>query len=122
VAGTAELGGTIRAFSDSLTAQIRTRMKEIFEGVTRAAVASYELEFTGWNPVTVNDSALARRFGAALERVVGKVNVTSAPAETGAEDFAYFAREVPSFYFQGGRCCPGERVGWPSHAHVPGRR
>ncbi len=107
IAGSVELAGTIRTFNDSLTATIRQRMKDIFAGITSAAGASYDLEFTGWNPVTVNDTTLARRFGAVLERVAGKGNARVAPPETGAEDFAYFAREVPSFYFKVGAVAPG---------------
>ncbi len=107
IAGSVEMAGTIRTFNDSLTATIRQRMKDIFAGITSANGATYELEFTGWNPVTVNDTALARRFGVVLERVAGKGNARVAPPVTGAEDFAYFAREVPSFYFRVGAVAPG---------------
>jgi amidohydrolase len=111
IAGSAELQGTIRTFDDSLTALIRTRMHAIFDGVTKAAGATYDLEWTGWNPVTVNDTVLTRRFAPVLERMVGKDNVGVANPETGAEDFAYFAREVPSFYFRLGAVAPGNVSG-----------
>lgn len=111
VAGSVEMAGTIRTFDDSLTARIRRRMQEIFAGITSAAGASYTLEFTGWNPVTANDTTLARRFGAVLERVAGKGNALVSPPTTGAEDFAYFAREVPSFYFRLGAVPAGKSSG-----------
>ncbi len=111
VAGTAELQGTIRTFDDSVTAQIKKRMGEIFAGVTAAHGARYELEYDLSYPVTVNDTALSRRFGAVLARVAGAENVGVAQPETGAEDFSYFAREVPGFYFKLGAVPAGKTSG-----------
>jgi amidohydrolase len=111
VAGEAEMAGTIRTFSDSLTTTIRNRMTAIFDGVTRAAGASYELDFYHTNPVTANDSALTRRLVPVLERTLGKENVRPGNLGMGAEDFAYFSREVPSFYFQLGAVAPGNVSG-----------
>jgi amidohydrolase len=111
VAGEAQLAGTIRTFDDSLTTVIRARMTAIFDGITRAAGASYELEFYHWNPVTANDTTLARRLAPVLERVVGQGNVRQATLGMGAEDFAYFSREVPSFYYTIGAVNPGNVSG-----------
>jgi amidohydrolase len=61
--------------------------------------------------VTVNDTALAARFGPVLQRVVGRENVGIVQPETGAEDFAYFARQVPSFYFKLGAVPRGKVSG-----------
>ncbi len=111
IAGTAELQGTVRTFDDSVTAMIKRRMREIMQGVTTAAGATFELEFEETNPVTVNDTALAARFGPVLQRVVGRDNVGIVQAETGAEDFAYFAQRVPSFYFKLGAVPRGKSSG-----------
>jgi len=111
VAGEALLSGTVRTFSDSLTTVIRERMTAIFDGVTKAAGATYELDFYHWNPVTANDTTLALRFAPVLERVVGKANVQSAQLAMGAEDFAYFSRAVPSFYYELGVVNPGHASG-----------
>lgn len=111
VAGTAELAGTVRTFDDSVTATIKRRIREIMHGVTSAAGATFELEFEETNPVTANDTALATRFGPVLERIVGRGNVGIVQAETGAEDFAYFSRRVPSFYFKLGAVPRGKASG-----------
>jgi amidohydrolase len=111
VAGVAELAGTVRTFDDSLTTVIRERMTAIFDGVTRAAGASYELDFYHWNPVTANDAALTARFVPVLERVAGKDNVKPMVLGMGAEDFAYFSRAVPSFYYEIGVVNPGNVSG-----------
>ena len=111
IAGEAYLEGTVRTFNDSTTALIRKRMREIFAGAAAAGGARFELTFDETIPVTVNDTALARRFRPVLERVVGAENVGIVPPETGAEDFSFFAREVPSFYFKLGAVLPGNTSG-----------
>jgi amidohydrolase len=113
IAGEARLEGTVRTFNDSTTALVKTRMREIFSGQTAAADARFELKFDETIPVMVNDTALARRFHPVLERTVGAENVGIVPPETGAEDFSYFAREVPGFYFKLGAV----RSGYTSGGH-----
>ncbi len=98
VAGEAYLEGTIRTFDDSVLATVQRRMREIFDGTTRAAGASFALDFEEPYPVLVNDSALAARFRPVLERVAGPGMVRQAPPRTGAEDFSWFARAVPGLY------------------------
>ncbi len=111
IAGEAQLQGTVRTFNDSITALIKTRMREIFAGTAAAAGARFELTFDDAIPVTVNDTALARRFHPVLERAVGAENVGIVPPETGAEDFSYFAQEVPAFYFKLGAVRQGNTSG-----------
>lgn len=111
IAGEAHLEGTVRTFNDSTTQLIKTRMREIFEGQAAAAGAKFELTFEETIPVTVNDTMLARRAHAVLERMVGAENVGIVPPETGAEDFSYFARAVPSFYFKVGAVQAGNVSG-----------
>jgi amidohydrolase len=111
IAGEARLEGTVRTFNDSATSLIKARMHQIFSGETAAAGARFELTFDETIPVTVNDTVLARRFHPVLERAVGAENVGVVPPETGAEDFSYFAREVPGFYFKLGAVRPGNTSG-----------
>jgi amidohydrolase len=111
VAGEAYLEGTIRAFDDSTQNVIESRMHQIFDGITRAAGATFTLEFDRSHPVTVNDSALAERFRPVLERVVGPGRARVVPPQTGAEDFSYFVRQVPGFYIAIGAVPEGKVSG-----------
>jgi amidohydrolase len=99
ISGDAYLEGTIRTFDDSLMGFYEQRMREVFDGVTRAAGASYTIDFSEPYPVTVNDSGLTARFAPVLARVVGADHIRQAPPLTGAEDFSYYARVVPGFFF-----------------------
>jgi amidohydrolase len=95
-----ELVGTIRTFDAEQRTGIMMRMKRIAENVAAAngATATFELILSG-NPVTYNNPELTNMVVPSLKRSAGDANVLAIPLETGAEDFAYFAQKVPSFYF-----------------------
>ena len=97
-------------------------MRDIFDGTTKAAHATFELKFDRAHPLTTNDLALTERMVPTLQRVVGKENVGVAPPETGSEDFSFFSNIVPGFYFRIGVVPRGEGVGRPPHADVLRRR
>ncbi len=107
----AQLGGTIRTFDDTTLETIETRMREIFDGYTKAAHATYELEFNTGHPMTVNDEALTAKLVPTLERLAGKDSVRLAEPITGAEDFSYFSQVVPGFYFRLGVVPEGRESG-----------
>jgi amidohydrolase len=106
-----ELEGTIRTFDDKIQETLERRMREIFEGITRAAQATFELTFERSHPLTRNDRALTERLVPSLERIAGKERVLSVPPETGAEDFSYFSNIVPGFYFELGVVPEGKTSG-----------
>lgn len=106
-----ELSGTIRTFDDAVLDTIEARMRDIFDGVTRAAHATFELSFDRTHPMTVNDPELTARLVPTLEHLVGPDNIREVPAQTGAEDFSYFANVVPGFYFALGVVPEGKTSG-----------
>ncbi len=111
VAGQMDLEGTIRTFEPATLDLIERRMHEIFKGITEAAGAKYTLSLDRTHPVTVNDSTLARRFLPVLRRAVGEQNVVVAPPVTGAEDFSFFAQQVPGLYVFIGAVPEGKQSG-----------
>jgi amidohydrolase len=111
IPGAVHLEGTVRTYSEQVRSDVERRMREILDGVSRAFGGSYEMEYTNNAPATVNDPALAARVRPALERAVGKENVVDSPPTMGGEDFAYFANEVPGFYFRLGVVKPGTTSG-----------
>jgi amidohydrolase len=106
-----ELGGTIRTFDDGVLATVESRMRDIFEGITKAHHASFELDFNRSHPMTVNNPGLTAQLVPTLTRLVGAEHVREVPPITGAEDFSYFANIVPGFYFQLGVVPPGKSSG-----------
>jgi amidohydrolase len=111
IPGEIELEGTIRTFEKAVQDTVETRMREIFEGVTKASRADFTLEFNRSHPVTRNDTLLTARLAPTLKRVLGAGNVRQRPPITGAEDFSYFADVVPGFYFFLGAVPPERKSG-----------
>lgn len=111
IPGEMELQGTIRTFDSEVQETIERRMQEIFKGITQSAGATYSLEFDRSHPLTSNDTALSQRFLPVIQRVVGRGNVRLRPPDTGAEDFSYFAQQVPGFYIAIGGVPEGKTSG-----------
>lgn len=110
------LEGTVRSYSTETQDLVERRMHEILAGVTSAGGGSYELTYERGIPVTVNDVALTERMAGSLERAVGAGNVERLAPATVAEDFAYFANEIPGFYYRLGTLKPGTTSG---NHHTP---
>ncbi len=96
-----ELVGTIRTFDEGMRQQVFADLKNVAEHVAAAHGATVEAKVpdTKGNPVTVNDPALTARMLPSLEKVAGKGNVIDPGLTMGAEDFSFYAREVPGLFF-----------------------
>ena len=96
-----ELVGTIRTFDDGMRAQVFADLKNVAESVAHAhgATAVAQVPDNKGNPVTANDPALTARMRSSLEKAAGAGNVVDPGLTMGAEDFAFYAREVPAMFF-----------------------
>src|SRR5690606_17770180 len=95
-----ELLGTIRSFDEGMRDAAFAQLRAVAEHVAAAHGATVDARIPSveGNPVTANDPALAARMAPVLQAVEGVQAVREVGLITGAEDFAYFAREVPAFY------------------------
>jgi amidohydrolase len=105
------LEGTVRTYAPEVRDAVERRMDQIVAGVTSAGGGSYELVYDRGTPATINDPALAERMAPTLARVVGSDKVRVLDPVMGGEDFAYFANEVPGFFFRLGMVAPGVESG-----------
>ena len=105
------LEGTIRTYDPAVQDTLEERMRDIFDGTTKAAHATFELAFDRSHPLTKNDLPLTDRMVPTLQRIVGKENVSVVPPETGAEDFSFFSDLVPGFYYKLGVVPEGKSSG-----------
>ena len=96
-----ELVGTIRTFDEDMRQQVFADLANVAEKVSQAhgASAVAQVPDSKGNPVTVNDPALTQRMRPSLARVVGAGNVVDPGLTMGAEDFSFYAREVPAMFF-----------------------
>ncbi len=116
-----ELVGTIRTFDEGMRKAVFADLKNVAESVAHAhgATAVAQVPDTKGNPVTVNDPALSARVAPSLDKAVGRDNVVAMGLNMGAEDFSYYAREVPGFFFFVGATPRGKDAGTAPSNHSP---
>lgn len=89
------LSGTIRTYDLDTKAAIHERLRRTASSIAESAGASAEVEIEIGYPPTVNDAALVGRTRELLSSAFGAQRVIELPRQTAAEDFSYFADEVP---------------------------
>ena len=99
IPGEVYLQGTIRTFDEAVRADIHARVPQTAHNLAAAAGATAEVQLHPGYPVTFNDPGLVAASLPGLRRAIGADNVLEAPRLMIAEDFSYFASEVPGFYF-----------------------
>jgi len=102
------LEGTIRAFDEEHRNQLHEHVKRIAEMIAEAGGAKANVHIHRWYDVTVNHPGLTEWSVPTLARIAGEANVNVVDKVCGAEDFSFFQKEVPGFfYFMG--CTPVDR-------------
>jgi amidohydrolase len=98
---TAMLEGTIRTFDNEVLSLIHKEMRTIATNIAEAHNVEATVDFAiyGSYPVTVNDPDLVKNYSQSLIEATGGMFSSDILASTGAEDFAFFANEVPGLYF-----------------------
>lgn len=96
-----EMVGTIRTFDEDMRRKIFADLKNVAEHTAAAhgARAEAQVPDQDGNPATINDPALTAKMLPSLQAVVGAGNVYEPPLQMGAEDFSFYAREVPGLFF-----------------------
>ena len=112
-----ELTGTVRTFLPDVRRDIERRMRQTVESIAESAGATAELTMDYGYPVTVNDPALTLQMLPTLKRVAP--SVAEATKITGAEDFSYFANEVPGLFVFLGVSPPGTDFETVPRNHSP---
>ena len=116
-----EMLGTIRTLSDTDEELIFDRIRQIVTKTAEAngAEAIVELPYSSHYPVTFNNIELTTKMLPSLKKAAGESNVILVPAETGAEDFSFFANEVPGLYFYVGGLPKGQDPKTSASHHTP---
>jgi amidohydrolase len=101
--------GTVRTFSTDVRNDIVRRMQTTASSIAAASGATATVRFKDLSkpdsadevslPPVVNDAAVTAAALPVFERLVGKDNVREISLQTTADDYAFFAEQVPSLYF-----------------------
>jgi len=93
------LEGTIRTFDDGMQKKVHEKIKLTAERIAESAGAKADVDILVMYPATVNDPALTDKMVPSLIRAAGKENVVVTQPVTMAEDFSFYQRKVPGFFF-----------------------
>lgn len=111
----AEMIGTIRTLDQGMKEHINRRMQEMVPAIAKAFGGDATIEIRDATEITYNDPALVEQMLPTMKRVAGDTNVQTQNAVTGAEDFSYYQKEVPGFFFFLGGMAPGTTESFPHH-------
>ena len=114
IADEVKMEGTMRTLNEDVRQRAQGFMKETLQNVTAAYGATFELKFDENAAVTYNEPALVEETLPTMRRVVGQGNVLNVRPFMPAEDFSYFQKVSPGFYYYlgVGNKAKGITAGW----------
>ncbi len=115
----AEMVGTIRTLDVEMQDIIHEKIRKTATLIGESAGCQVEVEIEKGVPVTYNDPELTRTMLPTLERTTGEDNLIVSRAVTGAEDFSFYAMEVPGLFFFLGGMPKGQSVIDAAPHHTP---
>ena len=111
--------GTIRTLDEGMQEKIHEKIKLTATKIAESGGATAEVVIRRGTPVTYNDPALTARMVPSLNKVGGADHVKNINAVTGAEDFAWYQKKVPGFFFFVGAMPPGADPATVASHHTP---
>ncbi|MGQ9560515.1 MAG: amidohydrolase [Candidatus Oleimicrobiaceae bacterium] len=94
-----ELWGTVRSFGEQTRRDLHHRITRTVTAIAEAGGAKAEVQIISGYPVLVNDPELTREMLSVLDRVSASGKALQLPPKTTAEDFAYYAQQIPALFF-----------------------
>jgi amidohydrolase len=116
VAENAEIKGTMRYFKEEVGQENRNRILRIASGIAESLGGNATVEFLPGYPPLINDDSVTAFFQRVVENLFGKDRVIEIiEPSLGADDMAYFLKEVPGTYFALGSVGKTEGVAYSHH-------
>jgi amidohydrolase len=92
-----KMTGTVRTFDPVVQDTIEAALRELVEGMAKAAGCTAAIEYVRYYPATINDAECAGHVLETSRELFGRAVVPDSPAAT-SEDFAFMLRKVPGAY------------------------
>lgn len=115
----AEMIGTIRTLDTEMQEKIHKDIHHVATTIGESMGAEVEVDIQEGYPVTYNDPELTAGMVPTLEQLAGAENVVLSDAITGAEDFSFFQKKIPGFYFFVGGMPKGMEPSDAAPHHTP---
>jgi amidohydrolase len=92
--------GTLRTLDEQTRETVHTMMKQTLAGCTSGSGSDFEMKWSSMQyPVTFNDPELTRENLAGLQRAIGSSNVVLGRPTLGGEDFSFYQKVIPGFFW-----------------------
>ena len=118
IADEVTMHGTLRTHNEAVRERARSLMREIVTGVAASNGATAEVTWDSRSiPVTFNPPELVERVVPYLRRAVGTENVVRVPPVMGGEDFSFYQKVIPGFFYWLG--VGNEKRGITAALHTP---
>jgi amidohydrolase len=95
-----KIDGTVRTYDENWRKEVHHRIEKIATGLATAMGGACEVKISHGYPYLFNDPALTEKLSQMAADYLGTSHVKVLEQRMTAEDFAYFAREVPSCLFR----------------------
>ncbi|MUV37817.1 putative amidohydrolase YhaA [Lentibacillus sp. JNUCC-1] len=115
ISGSAMLEGTVRTFDEGVRQNIHDSIHKITAHTCEAFGADHEINYQFGYPATKNDPAMNQIMVNAAKGVISEKDIIEMEPNMGAEDFSYFAKEVPGAYFFTGSANEEKGFIYPYH-------
>jgi len=111
------LDGTIRTYSETWRKTIHEKISSMASGIAESMGGNCETRISHGYPYLHNDEEYTGKIRSLAIEYLGENNVIDLEPRMTAEDFAYFAKEVPSCFYRLG--IRNEQKGISSNLHTP---
>ncbi len=93
------LEGTVRTYTQAVREEIQKRMREVTDGITRSAGATFEMNYSSGGMAVINNKDLVMNTLPIMKKVLGIDNVIETPPQMTGEDFSVYANIIPGFFY-----------------------
>jgi amidohydrolase len=99
IADEVKMEGTMRTHNEEVRQSAQRMMRETLSSVTAAYGATFDLRFDENASVTYNEPSLVEESLPTIRSVVGEKNAVAIRPFMPAEDFAYYQKVIPGFFY-----------------------
>ena len=111
-----KISGTFRTFNESWRKEAHKRITTMAQSIAEGMGGKCEVTVNSGYPYVYNDPEITGKTRGWAEELLGVENVAELPLRMTAEDFSYFANEVPSCFYRLG--IRNEKKGIVSNLHT----
>lgn len=111
-----KIEGTFRTMNEAWREKAHKKMKKLAIGIAESFGAACEFNIISGYPVLHNNESLTTKVMEFAQEYLGAENVETLPIRMTAEDFAFYAQEIPACFYRLGTGNPDKNITAPVHS------